>query len=105
MLTMPISPSRSRRESGRPRSRRSLEALATETPPISTVYIGSDGTIYHARCGQAVEYLRTRSGLELDFYCLTCVEHVTLALNALPRVPMAGRMVVRGPVFRETASH
>ena len=102
MLTMPISPSRSRRESGRRRSR-SLEAPSADTPPISTVYIGSDGTIYHARCGQAVEYMRTRNGLELDFYCLTCVEHVTLSLNALSRVPMAGRMVVQGPVFRGTA--
>ncbi len=104
MLTMPISPSRSRRESNHRRSRRSLEAPAAEAPPISTVYIGSDGTIYHARCGQAVEYMRTRSGLELDFYCLTCVEHVTLSLNALPRVPMAGRTVVHGPVFRGTAT-
>jgi hypothetical protein len=105
MLTMPISPSRSRRESSRRRSRRSLEAPVAETAPISTVYIGSDGTIYHARCGQAVEFMRTRSGLELDFYCLTCVEHVTLSLNALPQVPMAGRMVVHGPVFKGTASH
>jgi len=103
MLTMPISPSRSRRESGRRRSR-SLEAPSADTPPISTVYIGSDGTIYHARCGQAVEYMRTRNGLELDFYCLTCVEHVTLSLNALSRVPMAGRTVIQGPVFRGTVS-
>jgi hypothetical protein len=55
------------------------------------VYIGSDGTIYHARCGQPAEYLRTRGGLELDFYCLACVEHITLAINALPQVPMIGR--------------
>jgi hypothetical protein len=48
--------------------------------------------------------MRTRNGLELDFYCLTCVEHVTLSLNALSRVPMAGRTVIQGPVFRGTVS-
>ncbi len=91
MLTIPISPTRSRRETGRRRSPQAPEAPPAIAPPVTAVYVGSDGTIYHARCGQPVEYLRTRGGLELDFYCLACVEHVTLALNALPRVPMADR--------------
>ncbi|HET8578347.1 MAG TPA: hypothetical protein VFO18_14725 [Methylomirabilota bacterium] len=90
MLTIPISPARPRRGSGRRRSVHSSDAQAPP-PPVRTVYIGSDGTIYHARCGQPTEYLRTRGRLELDFYCLACVEHITLAINALTQVPMIGR--------------
>ena len=92
MLTMPITPTRSRRASAsRRRSAHSPESPPAAPPPVRTVYIGSDGTIYHARCGQPAEYLRTRGGLELDFYCLTCVEHITLAVHALPQVQTVGR--------------
>lgn len=102
MLPMPISPTRSRRETGRRRPTQTPEAPPAAAPPVTTVYMGSDGTIHHAHCGQPVEYLRTRGGLELDFYCLACVEHVTLALNALPRVRIAGRAAERE--VRRTAS-
>ena len=99
MLTIPIRipGSRARRV-----SRRSLAqpagAAAPGEPAISTVHMGSDGTIFHARCGQPLAYMRTRGGLELDFYCLECVEHVTLPLHAMARVPMAAR-----PAFSERA--
>ena len=97
MLTIPIRIPGSRARSA---SRRGLAqpagAAAEAEPAISTVHMGSDGTIFHARCGQPLAYMRTRGGLELDFYCLECVEHVTLPLHAMARVPMAARPALSG---------
>ncbi|PYM44191.1 MAG: hypothetical protein DME12_01160 [Candidatus Rokuibacteriota bacterium] len=48
-----------------------------------------DGGIHHARCGQRVA-LHGQRAEELDFYCLTCAESVTLPVCVLSRIPVAG---------------
>ncbi len=99
MLTIPIRTSGLRvRSESRRREALPTGVAAPVEPAVSTVHMGSDGTIFHARCGQALAYMRTRGGLELVFYCLECVEHVTLPLHAMPRVPMTAR-----PAFSQRA--
>lgn len=80
-----------RRRPGRPR-RSPLTPGGEETarliPRIVTVFRGVDGLLYHARCGRRVELVGVRGGIELDFHCLACWEHVTLTEAALGRVPV-----------------
>ena len=78
-----------RRSHGR---RRPVEATHSitrpnqEMPPITTVYL-TDGRLHHTWCKQPLDYQGTRAGLELDFYCYRCVEHVSLPEVVLARVP------------------
>ena len=58
-----------------------------EMPTITTVFLGEEG-LHHARCGQPLMYLRRRQGVELDFHCRVCHEHVSLPEYALSRVPV-----------------
>ncbi|MBI4611315.1 MAG: hypothetical protein HY726_20180 [Candidatus Rokubacteria bacterium] len=58
------------------------------SPPIATVFRKPDEGIYHARCRQRVQFRGTRGGVEVDFYCLCCYEHVTLPEDLLPRIPI-----------------
>lgn len=66
---------------------RGIESAEREAPPIVTVFRGPDG-IYHARCGRRIEFRGSRGGMEFDFYCLSCREHVTLPEAVLPRIPV-----------------
>lgn len=59
-----------------------------DAPAIVTVFHQLDGRIYHARCRRQIEFCGTRGGLELDFYCLSCREHVTLPEHVLARIPV-----------------
>ena len=68
------------------RRNRGTEGAERGAPPIVTVFRGSDG-IYHARCGRRIEFRGSRGGVEFDFYCLGCREHVTLPEAVLPRIP------------------
>lgn len=63
------------------------EAGARDNPAIVTVFMEPAGTICHSRCRQPLEYQGTRGQIEVDFYCLRCVEHVSLPLHVLPRIP------------------
>lgn len=56
---------------------------------IVTVYRARDGAIHHTRCGRPIALQGRRAGLELDFYCLGCVESVTLPVYVLSRIPVA----------------
>ena len=67
------------------------EAGALHDPPIVTVFMKPSGTIYHTRCRQPLAYQGIRARLEVDFYCLRCVEHVSLPLTVVPRIPMESR--------------
>jgi hypothetical protein len=61
-------------------------------PLVMTVFI-AEGRMYHARCRSAIDFRGSRGGLELDFYCRVCREHVHLPEHALARVgsdPEAG---------------
>lgn len=81
-----------RRGPGRPRRSATLAPGAEETPRViprvATVFRGLDGRLYHTRCGRRVELVGVRGGIELDFHCLACWEHVTLTEAALTRVPV-----------------
>lgn len=59
-----------------------------ETPPIVTVYRAVEGGLYHTRCRRMIGFQGSRARQELDFYCLTCHEHITLPDHVLPRVPV-----------------
>lgn len=58
-------------------------------PPVATVYRSADGALHHARCATRMDFMGGRAGLELDFYCLTCCEHVTVTPYVLSRLPEA----------------
>ena len=62
------------------------ESASRPVARIVTVYRGHSDDLRHARCRQALEFLRWR-GLEVDFYCRTCCEHVSLPEHVLSRVP------------------
>ena len=58
-------------------------------PRIATVYRGAAaGEFRHARCDRELIFVGVRGGIEIDFYCLTCREHITLPEAALARVPV-----------------
>lgn len=58
-----------------------------DSPAITTVYLSDDG-LHHTRCGEALAFLRRRQGLELDFHCRACHEHISLTEYALNRIPI-----------------
>ena len=75
-------------------ARRAARTGTPETPPIVTVYFHTDGELHHhAWCGQALEFHGTRAELEMDFFCLHCVEHVTLPNAILSRIPVGPPLV------------
>lgn len=61
---------------------------AEESPPVVTLFRAPDGGFFHARCRQPLEYQGRRAQLELDFYCLRCVEHVSIPESVVPRIPL-----------------
>jgi hypothetical protein len=78
-----------KRRPGRPKIERVPETGERWLPPVVTVFRGPQGGLHHTRCRQRIDYRGTRGGLELDFYCVTCREHVTLPEGVLRRVPTA----------------
>lgn len=83
-----------RRKRGRPKgstgvSRRhpdSVLAAEIAKSPLASVYASHDGELYHAICKQPLEFQGRRAQLELDFYCLRCMEHVALPQFVLSRI-------------------
>lgn len=59
---------------------------AIEAPRVTSVY-RTDEALHHARCGRELSFLGLRGGQEADFYCTTCLAHVTLPLTMLEDVP------------------
>ena len=58
-------------------------------PRIVSVYRGlMAGQIHHARCDRELSFIGMRGGIELDFYCLGCREHITLPEAAIARIPI-----------------
>jgi hypothetical protein len=56
-------------------------------PPVATVFRAADGGLHHSRCASRMDFMGRRAGLELDFYCLICCEHVTVTPYVLSRLP------------------
>jgi hypothetical protein len=74
-----------------PQARRAHMDVVSEASldaPIVTVYRAPDGLFHHAWCHQPLEYHGRRARLEVDFFCLRCVEHVALPETVLPRIPV-----------------
>ena len=66
-------------------------------PPVATVFRSTDGALHHARCATRMDFMGGRAGVELDFYCLTCCEHVTVTPYVLSRLPTPAPLTpVRG---------
>lgn len=61
--------------------------------PIVTVFRTPNGQIHHAWCHQPLEFHGRRAALEVDFYCLRCIEHLTLPESVLPRIPVRTRVL------------
>lgn len=58
-------------------------------PRVVSVYRGAvAGQIHHARCDRELIFVGMRGGIELDFYCLHCREHISLPEAAITRVPI-----------------
>jgi hypothetical protein len=63
---------------------------------IVTVYRTRDGGIHHTRCGGRIALQGRRAELELDFYCLACIESVTLPVYVLSRIPVVNSAPAEG---------
>ena len=58
-------------------------------PRIVSVYRSAvTGEVHHARCATELSFIGIRGGIEVDFYCMSCREHITLPGAALARVPI-----------------
>jgi hypothetical protein len=65
----------------------SVTASGSSIPPPGIAFYTPDGSICHYRCGRPLVFLGRRGGIEMDFYCEQCVEHVTLPECILSRIP------------------
>jgi hypothetical protein len=73
----------------RRRGRRKLSETEAElNRPIEMVFVSPEGDLHHAWCHQPLEYQGRRGALEVDFYCVRCIEHVSLPEFVLPRIPV-----------------
>ena len=57
-------------------------------PQVVTVFRDIAGAIHHRHCGRVIEFLGIRGGIEFDFYCLACHEHITLTDSSIERIPV-----------------
>lgn len=57
-------------------------------PQVVTVFRDADNAIHHRRCGRVIEFVGIRGGVEYDFYCLACREHITLTDSSIARMPV-----------------
>jgi len=71
-----------RRRRGRPGDR----FVPEREPRISSVFRRDDDTVCHGRCRQPLTLQGIRGLLEADFYCYTCLAHVTVPLSVLRTV-------------------
>jgi hypothetical protein len=68
------------------------EVSTRHNPPVVTVHRAHDGSLGHTRCSRSLRYMGARGGgRELDFYCQTCHEHVTLPQLVVFRMLDGGR--------------
>lgn len=88
MSTATASRERARVRAGARAKPRTDRPPAPEIPAIVSVFFHTDGTICHSWCGRPLEFQGSRGGLELDFFCTRCIEHVTLPQSVLSRVPV-----------------
>ncbi len=61
---------------------------AAASPRVVSVFRRHDDTICHGRCERPLVLKGVRAMLEADFYCFTCLIHVTLPLVVLDTLPI-----------------
>jgi len=59
-----------------------------ESPRVVAVFRRPDDTICHARCGRQLALQGVRGLIEADFYCYTCLTHVSLPVTVLDELPI-----------------
>jgi hypothetical protein len=52
------------------------------------MYFSPDKQLHHTRCRQALQLRGVRAELEVDFWCMSCHEHVTLPTYAISQIPV-----------------
>jgi hypothetical protein len=57
-------------------------------PRVVAVFRRADDTICHTRCGRQLALQGVRGLLEADFYCYTCLTHVSLPVSLLEELPI-----------------
>lgn len=62
--------------------------FAFRLPKIVTVFRDIEGDIHHRHCGRVIEFVGVRGGIEFDFYCRACHEHITLSDSSIERMPL-----------------
>ena len=68
------------------RRRRGRPGVPELQPRIASVFRRDDDTVCHGRCRQPLTLQGIRGLLEADFYCYTCLAHVTVPLSVLRTV-------------------
>jgi hypothetical protein len=58
------------------------------SPRVVAVFRRADDTICHSRCGRQLALQGVRGLMEADFYCYTCLTHVSLPVSLLEELPI-----------------
>jgi hypothetical protein len=77
------------------RLKQSPDRISTATPseqsdvsPRIVAVFRRDDTLCHSRCGRSLALQGVRGLIEADFYCYTCLAHVSLPIAVLDSVPV-----------------
>jgi hypothetical protein len=57
-------------------------------PEQMAMYFSPEGILHHARCQSRLHFRGVRAGLEADFFCRVCYEHVTVPKYAVSQIPV-----------------
>jgi hypothetical protein len=71
-----------------------------ESPRVVAVFRRPDDTICHDRCGRQLALQGVRGLVEADFYCYTCLAHVSLPVSVLDELP-----IEPGDALADTIGH
>jgi hypothetical protein len=52
------------------------------------MYFTPEGVLHHARCQSQLHFRGVRAGLEADFFCPSCHEHVSVPKYAVSQIPV-----------------
>ena len=80
---------RSKRQVRRPRPATIAPAPSTSpAPTVVAAFRRPDDTVYHGRCRKPLSFQGVRGLIEADFYCLSCLTHVTIPIGVLQTIPV-----------------
>lgn len=79
---------RTKRQPRRTRRAGPVAADIEPRPRLMAVFRRADDTVCHARCGRPLSLQGIRGLLEADFYCLSCLTHVSLPVAVLDTLPI-----------------